>query len=231
MPPALTTDSATSGPNWQKVIANVMEATTSAPDLFFDQLSRALAESIGASTCFITECKLEGLDPSEAEARTISFWHLGEHLENMTYRIAKTPCENIFRRGALCFGSNIQQLFPEDQDLVTLGAESYAAAPLVDTGGAVLGHLAVLDARPFRDDDIDLAILRLLATVAAAELSKRRASEKAAEREGLLRQIIDLLPHPVFAKDADGRFWLANHAAAQGLGTTKERLIGGLDRD
>ncbi|MEM1180018.1 MAG: response regulator [Acidobacteriota bacterium] len=219
------------------MITAVIEATAVAPDLFFERLSQALAEAVGASTCFVTECDLgpvkAGDKPnlSGVEARTLSFWHRGRHIDNMVYPVAKTPCEHVFRDGSLCYGQGIQQLFPEDADLVDLGVESYAAAPMIDTRGNVIGHLAILDERPFQDGDINLAILRLLATVAAAELSKRRAARLAAERERLLRQIIDLLPHPVFAKDEEGRFWLANHAAAKGLGTTRDRLLGNRDED
>jgi PAS domain S-box-containing protein len=40
------------------------------------------------------------------------------------------------------------------------------------------------------------------------------------------RQIVDLVPHMIFAKDRDGRFLLANQAVAQAYGTTVENLIG-----
>ena len=43
--------------------------------------------------------------------------------------------------------------------------------------------------------------------------------------EERLRQIIDLLPYPIFAKDADGRFILANQATADICGTSVEQLL------
>jgi two-component system cell cycle sensor histidine kinase/response regulator CckA len=41
-----------------------------------------------------------------------------------------------------------------------------------------------------------------------------------------LRQVIDLVPHLIFAKDADGRFILANKALAEAHGTTIRDLLG-----
>ena len=41
-----------------------------------------------------------------------------------------------------------------------------------------------------------------------------------------LRQIIDLVPHFIFAKDLHGRFILANEPVAAALGTSSEELIG-----
>ncbi|MBI5569138.1 MAG: PAS domain S-box protein [Desulfomonile tiedjei] len=54
----------------------------------------------------------------------------------------------------------------------------------------------------------------------ALELSKRR-----------LRQVIDLVPHFIFAKGRDGKFILANKAVAEAYGTTVEDLIGKTDAD
>lgn len=46
-----------------------------------------------------------------------------------------------------------------------------------------------------------------------------------------LRQIIDLVPHFIFAKDEDGRFLLANQSLAEAYGTEIQNLIGKKDID
>jgi two-component system, cell cycle sensor histidine kinase and response regulator CckA len=51
------------------------------------------------------------------------------------------------------------------------------------------------------------------------------------ESEKSLRQIIDLVPHFVFAKDAQGRFLLINRALAEAYGTTVEKALGRTDAD
>ncbi len=59
----------------------------------------------------------------------------------------------------------------------------------------------------------------------------RAAQERVRESEERLRQIIDLVPHFVFAKDREGRFLLVNRAVAEAYGTTVEELTGRTDAD
>lgn len=49
--------------------------------------------------------------------------------------------------------------------------------------------------------------------------------------ERRLRQIIDLVPHFIFAKDDEGKFFLVNQAVADTYGTTVEDLLGKTDAD
>ena len=58
----------------------------------------------------------------------------------------------------------------------------------------------------------------------------RRGDDLAAQRE-FLRQVIDLNPSFIFAKDRAGRFTLVNQAVADTYGTTVETLIGRTDAD
>ncbi|HMN26932.1 MAG TPA: ATP-binding protein [Caldilineaceae bacterium] len=46
-----------------------------------------------------------------------------------------------------------------------------------------------------------------------------------------MREIIDLVPHLIFAKDIQGRFVLANQASAATFGTTPDGLVGKTDAD
>jgi PAS domain-containing protein len=53
-----------------------------------------------------------------------------------------------------------------------------------------------------------------------------RSEEAVRRSEARLRQIIDLVPHMIFAKDQNGRFLLANRAVAEAYGRTVKELIG-----
>jgi diguanylate cyclase (GGDEF)-like protein/PAS domain S-box-containing protein len=53
-----------------------------------------------------------------------------------------------------------------------------------------------------------------------------RAQVALQRRESELRQIIDLVPHLIFAKDLEGRFLLANKAVAELHGVPVEQLLG-----
>lgn len=75
----------------------------------------------------------------------------------------------------------------------------------------------------------------LLAAASAAYLWRRRVRHRhlaalRSERR-LLREVIDTSPHPIFAKDRSGTFWLANRAAAEVYGLTPKELVGSSDRE
>jgi PAS domain S-box-containing protein len=81
--------------------------------------------------------------------------------------------------------------------------------------------------RPEHDASSDAERLR----ARVEELERRLAELEKADRahragELRLRQIIDLVPHMIFAKDHDGRFLLANRTVADAYGLTVEELLG-----
>jgi PAS domain S-box-containing protein len=78
--------------------------------------------------------------------------------------------------------------------------------------------------------DGDGALRHYLVTV--IDLAERRHAEQALGRqERLLRQVIDLVPHFIFAKDEQSRFLLVNRAVAEAYGTTVDGVVGKSDAD
>lgn len=68
--------------------------------------------------------------------------------------------------------------------------------------------------------------------VALLDITDRRNAEKELKnKEMYLRQVIDIIPHLVFAKDKEGRFTLVNQAVAQLFGKEIRELIGKKDRE
>ena len=59
------------------------------------------------------------------------------------------------------------------------------------------------------------------------DITERKQMQEQLERNAdYLRQIINLVPHMIFAKDAEGRFFLANAATAAAHGLSVDELIG-----
>ncbi len=65
----------------------------------------------------------------------------------------------------------------------------------------------------------------------AAKEAHRRSEATVRESEARLRQVIDLVPHFIFAKDQEGRFILVNRASAEAYGTPIDDLLGKTDAD
>ncbi|MFN8091568.1 MAG: PAS domain-containing protein [Vicinamibacteria bacterium] len=90
------------------------------------------------------------------------------------------------------------------------------------------GRSFIVHVEPLRDAH---GSVRGTVGIALDVTSQRRADAALRESEARLRQVINLVPHFIFAKDADGRFLLANRAVAEAYGTTVDRLIGRTDAD
>lgn len=68
--------------------------------------------------------------------------------------------------------------------------------------------------------------------VLALDTTDRKVVEAALEKQRtLLRQVIDIDPNLIFAKDREGRFTLVNQAVADAYGTTVDNLVGKTDAD
>jgi PAS domain S-box-containing protein len=66
----------------------------------------------------------------------------------------------------------------------------------------------------------------------ATDITEQKRARQALEDErAFLRQVIDIVPSFIFAKDRTGRFTLANSATAEAYGTTVDNLVGKTDRD
>jgi two-component system sensor kinase FixL len=64
------------------------------------------------------------------------------------------------------------------------------------------------------------------------DITERKTADEALQNErAFLRQVIDIDPNFIFAKDREGRFTLVNQAVADAYGTTVEDLIGKTDAD
>ena len=217
-----------SSPKGVEVLQRIVQATNGIVGRnYFRALVQSLAQVLEVQYCFITEC----LETAPNRVGTLAFWAGNEFAPKFQYSILETPCESVVLEGKSCvFGVDIQRVFPNDQDLVDLDAESYAAAPLVGSSDTVIGHLVVIDVDPFVDPP-DVALLEFFAARAAAELERQRATAELAKSEARLRQVVDLVPHYIFAKDREGRFLLVNQAVADTYGIRVEEVIGKRDAD
>jgi PAS domain S-box-containing protein len=79
---------------------------------------------------------------------------------------------------------------------------------------------------------IQAAADRLLVLAMIVDMTERKRFEAALEKErAFLRQVIDVDPNFIFAKDRQGRFTLVNQAVADAYGTTVNDMIGKTDAD
>ena len=64
----------------------------------------------------------------KTRVRTLAFWTGEGFLENFEYDLAGTPCEQVLGGKVCHYPKGVQELVPQDRDLVSLQAESYLVA-------------------------------------------------------------------------------------------------------
>jgi len=201
---------------------------TSAPwgKQFFLELTQGLAAALDVRFAAVSELTPEG------KLRTLAVWHEEDWGEEIEYELSGTPCGTVVNQARVCFfGSGVQQTFPADGMLKSWGVESYLGAPLISSTGKVIGNLCLLDRGPMQDEARAKAILGPFAARAAAELDRIQTERALEKQRAFLRQVLDINPSLIFAKDREGRFTLVNRSLAEVYGTTAQDLIGKTDAD
>src|SRR5262245_13454712 len=189
---------------------------------FFAALVEHLAKALNTHGAWVTIT-----DGHARRLRAVAFW-LGDRLvPDYEYDLAGTPCEPVFRECRLVhIQDNVIQLYPGDPDLKPIGAVSYLGVPLLDVDGRILGHLAVLDRRPMPEQPRVLALFRIFAARAAAELQRLRAERQVREREEKLRRLFDSALDGIIELDQQLQVTRMNPAAEQIFGCAGTNVAG-----
>jgi len=150
--------------------------------------------------------------------------------------VMRTPSTSRFMFVAISMGA--ASLIPWGSGVqcivVTILALTYAVETSVITGGFPWSR-----SREFLEVSVVLAtsvyiayeFARYRRLAATERLERLRHEQEIEHQRAFLRQVIDMNPHYIFARDRAGRFTLANQAAADVYGHTADALIGKTDAE
>ncbi|HKN00820.1 MAG TPA: sigma 54-interacting transcriptional regulator [Candidatus Binataceae bacterium] len=186
---------------------------------FSHSLVRHLALALDCQYSFVSELRRES-----QTFRTFAFWGRGEFLDNFEVPIKGTPCEKVLRGEIAHYAEGLQDLFPEDRGLKVWKAQSYCGVPLLDSAGVCVGHLAIVDDRPMQDGPRGVAIMRIFAARARAELERVRVASAQRESEERYRDLYENAPSPIVSSTPDGRFVRWNNRFLEWSGYTAEQM-------
>ena len=140
-------------------------------DEFLRGLVRSVAEALSAKLVLVGEAS----DESGVHVRVAAGWYDGAPIdEPFEYDTAGQPCALVPGETLVSFPEGLVEHFPEDRGAVEMGLQSYLAVCLRASDDTYLGHLAVLDAHRMEAQPDDVAVLRIFAARAGAELERRK---------------------------------------------------------
>lgn len=144
-----------------------------AGDDFFRQIVCLLAESLAVRYAYITMCNVS----ESPQAETLAVWMGSDFGQNFKYSVSHTPCEPVLRGKFCYFPNRIQNRFPLDAFLVDWKVESYAGMPIMDDNQNVIGHLAVLDEKPMKDEVFIKNMMHIFSLRVDSELHRLHISK------------------------------------------------------
>ncbi len=157
-------------PAFYEALQLLTEGTAAATgDAFFRSLAQHAAKALKARYAFVAET----LNPMES--RSLAYWEGADFGEGFSYRFPGTPCQRVAAGNVCMTRDGLQEAYPDDKWLGQIGAVSYIGVPLKNADNKVLGHVAVLHTEPMHPSEADVAILKIFAARACAELERVQA--------------------------------------------------------
>jgi two-component system, cell cycle sensor histidine kinase and response regulator CckA len=205
----------------EEALRRVAYEMSSTGDALFQAVVRHLVEALGADYALVGE-----LLPGGEQVRTIAAHGDGPFLPGMLYRLAGTPCEDVVSRGLSSFPRDVGRLFPRDDAIGKLEAESYIGSPLFDRAGRPVGIMAVMSRSPMPDPRPGEAMLTIFAARVAAELERLRDDQQLRTSEARYRALLEEASDGIVVFGQEGRFWEANPSFCAMLGYSREELLG-----
>jgi len=190
-------------------------------DDFFRELVRRLAHTLGVKWAFVAE-----FAGNRSRVRTIAFWAVDGFLDSVEYDLAHTPCEDVLAGNTRLYPQNVAAQFPLDLGLAEMGAESFLAMPLVDTQGEVMGHLAIIDDKPFFGEPRELSVFQIFGARVAAELERRNMELALRRGEARLAAILATATDAIVTIDEQRHIALFNRSAERTFGCAAAWAIG-----
>ena len=185
-------------------------------DAFLQQATRSLAELLGVEFALIGEA----IATAPGRFTTRSLWVDDGFAPDFSYDLAGTPCETVTRNTLRVYAAQVQQHFPGDALLVTMGIESYAAVPLGATAeGTPTGVLAIMSRQPLRNIEAVQTLLPLMALRIGAELLREAESRK-------FRDLFDSSPSAIFLIDRQSKIRMSSRAGERLFGWERQGLRG-----
>jgi PAS domain S-box-containing protein len=202
----------------QEVVVKVAQAvSTGVGSEFFDLLTRNMVEAMEAHGGLIGR-----LDADANSIDTLSFFFDGKLMDNVSYGLDGTPCENVAAGDMCVFESGIARLFPDAHLLLEYGIESYAGIPLFHRDGTVVGIMVVFFSCPLKETSLVKSMLQIFAARAASELDRQQAEARIREQASLLDKARDA----ILVRGLDHRITYWNKSAERLYGWSAEEVIG-----
>jgi signal transduction histidine kinase len=157
---------------------------------YFRAITGLLSKAFDTRYCIVARIS----DSKSEMASTIHYWANGTERENFTFSMKGSSCTNVLHGYTTFYPRKLKEMFPHDELVAALGAESYMGAPVFNADGKVTGMIILMDDRPMEEIPNSRYVLSLLASRAGTELDR-------IDSENRMQRKIDELTEATCHKD------------------------------
>ncbi|MBN1117238.1 MAG: HAMP domain-containing histidine kinase [Bacteroidales bacterium] len=167
----------------EKMLRSVVEAAAGKIGQdFFDNIILRLSEWLGA------ECVLIGKMVEQERIEAVPLLLDGKITHGFSYELAGSPCDITTRKGFCSFSGNVIDLFPKDQILVDLQAESYIGSALYNKEGETNGVICAVSRKKLDIPPYAQEIMKIIGARVTAEIDRQKMEEELQRSEKELRE-------------------------------------------
>jgi PAS domain S-box-containing protein len=197
---------------------------------FFEAVAKYLSKVLEMDYVCIDRLHGDGL-----VASTLAVCNDGKFEDNVEYTLQDTPCGDVVGNNICIFPREVCQLFPEDEALQSLQAESYVGSTLWSSDMKPIGLIAVIGRRPLANAALAETVLKLVAIRVAGELERQQVEMALQESEQKYRQLFQSMQngfalHEIIRDEqgipCDYRFLEINPAFERLTGLKAEHVVG-----
>ncbi len=192
---------------------------------YFRELTKFITSTLNVRYSMVVSCS----ETNITSLRMLSYVDRQEIKENFEYSTKGTPCEIVMQGKEFFCPDKLDEQFPREK-----GLKSWVAVPIYSpASGTVIGNIAAFDNVSMENEESNLAILRIFAARAGAEIDRLKAEEKLKianadlkvllqESEERFRDLFEEAPIAYVHEGLDSKFIKANKAALRILGVKPE---------
>jgi len=151
---------------------------------FFEAVATQVADLLGAEIGFVGKVVSE----KPPRLRVVGFTLDGQPQPTCEFDTTGSPCEKLGEKKAQIITAGLVECFPQDARLSAWGVVGYAALPLMNAAGRVVGRLGVMSRRPLQHPERIESILQLFSVRVVTEFERMQADEDRRALETQLRQ-------------------------------------------
>ena len=207
----------------EDVFLEAARALSSArPEHMYEDLVRAAVKLVGADIGLIGRyIDIDGTP----YIRSLAWLVQGKLLPNEDYVLAGTPCETVVGSTFKIYENRVGELFPTT-DALRYGINGYAAYPLQNAQGEMLGILSVMTYEPLENSRLCESVLRVFAERISHEILRADTEQELRDREDYYRTLFDNALDALVVMDSKGVVLDYNARLSELDDAPREELIG-----